>query len=145
MWNTVKLFHSEIERKSECTKRQVGAVIFDIQTPNLASTQQIISWGYNYALLGKKCTDNILSNHRQFSEIFEIHAEIAAINKLVKINNVNIYQNLSILVTCSPCNACMKSLLDLNFKNIYYYDYYEKSKDLLELARKYVNIKQVNR
>lgn len=145
MWHFIKLLHHEIEDKSECSKRKVAAIIFD-NDPNISVTRQYISWGVNKPVLNQICGDSIISDHRKFSDTFEIHAEINAINNALKKNvDLSKYSNLSILVTCSPCNACLKSLIDLGIKNVFYYEEYDKSKELLEYSRKFINIKKVER
>lgn len=115
----------EIASNSHCVQLHVGAV--------LVKNNRIISTGYNGTPRGFKNCDEFFENynaqtdraeHHDFSEKFEIHAEMNAI--LYAAIHGNSIENCDIYVTHHPCNNCLKMLCAAGIKNIYYRYGYDK-------------------
>ena len=102
----------KVKQRSTCKSRQVGCVI--------VKDNQILSTGYNGSIKGhthcnslsckKGCTDTIHA---------EVNAVISAAYRGVSIKESDIY------TTTSPCIDCLKGLLNLDIKNIYYSEKYK--------------------
>lgn len=135
-----------ISTMSHCVSYKVGAI--------LVKDRRIISSGYNGTPAGyincneyfKNYTIEDREKHHEFSEKFEIHAELNAILTAAKngiyINNSDIY------TTLQPCNDCLKMICNSGIKNIYFRKIYDKSilskevKDMLIICK--VNLIQIN-
>jgi deoxycytidylate deaminase len=63
--------------------------------------------------------------HHQFSELYEVHAEQNAIYNLLKTGTHWQAEDLAIVVTHEPCCQCMKALLALGIKEIYFVNKYD--------------------
>jgi dCMP deaminase len=110
----------EISSASNCVSKQVGAVI--------VKNGRILSTGYNGTPAGFiNCDDywkgKYTSQHHQWSQTYEIHAEMNAIiwaaREGIKINGATIY------VTLEPCDQCSKNLIASGIKRIVYENSYE--------------------
>lgn len=125
-----------ISNMSHCVSYKVGAI--------LVKDKRIISSGYNGTPAGYKNCNEIFENyskenrenHHEFSEMFEIHAELNTILTAAKngicINNCDIY------TTLQPCNDCLKMICNSGIKNIYYRIKYDKNvinENILEMLR----------
>lgn len=67
--------------------------------------------------------------HHNFSEKYEIHAEMNAILNLNKTNsNVNL-SDCSIMITTQPCVNCMKLIAASGIKTVYYLEKYDRNND----------------
>jgi len=134
--NILNKLHST-ESHSPCVKRKVGCVIFN--------NDEVLSSSYNHSIIDENSCNNIkIEDHSFFASVFEIHAEISAINELLKRNiDLSKYTNLSILISFSPCNSCLKSIIDVGIKNIYYIDEYSKDSQLFNYVKdvKYKNLR----
>ena len=139
---------------STCVRKQVGAVIFNIETDRL------LAIGYNGTAKGQvHCNElfqapnkvnKLLSNyipytlqgdeqwievskdkwrilHHRFSDMFEIHAEQNAILNLIKTGAVNNVNNLAIITTLEPCWACAKVIVALGIKYVCYLEKYDNA------------------
>jgi len=134
--------------ESNCIKYKVGAVV--------VKDNRIILQGYNGTISGfincsEKFKDlNILDEknkelHREWSNSFEIHAEMNIISYAAK-KGISL-ENTIIYCTHTPCNNCLKHLIQSGVKKIIFkYDYLDNSKlpdrdELLKLikVKKYKN------
>lgn len=141
--NVAKLFASQ----STCVKRQVGSI--------LVKDQRILSTGYNGTPTGFcNCNEifqnkdgqvvqrkNInfsfldrISNHHEFAESFEIHAEQNCLSFAAK-NGIRT-KNCTLYVTTAPCVNCAKIIIACGIKKVVYLDNYknEAGLDLLKIA-----------
>lgn len=121
-----------ISELSHCISHKVGAV--------LVRDNRIISTGYNgtpagyincddYFSLNIKDKNNLTDierkHHHDFSEIFEIHAELNAI--LCAAKNGLSTDGCTLYSTLQPCNNCLKMICNTGIKTIYYNKPYDKS------------------
>lgn len=128
--------------ESNCIKYKVGAVV--------VKDNRIILQGYNGTISGfincsEKFKDlNILDKknrelHREWSNSFEIHAEMNIISYAAK-KGISL-ENTIIYCTHTPCNNCLKHLIQSGVKKIIFkYDYLDNSKlsdrdELLKLIK----------
>jgi len=145
MKNYSSLFMDIAERtaiESNCVKYKVGAVI--------VKDNRIILQGYNGTISGflncsEKFKDLDLSSeenrelHHKWSMAFEVHAEMNVISYAAK-KGISL-ENTTLFCTHSPCNNCLKHLIQSGVTNIIYkYDYVDNSKlrdreELLKLIK----------
>jgi len=145
MKNYSSLFMDIAERtaiESNCVKYKVGAVV--------VKDNRIILQGYNGTISGfLNCSDKFkdldLSNeenrelHHKWSMAFEVHAEMNVISYAAK-KGISL-ENTTLFCTHSPCNNCLKHLIQSGVTNIIYkYDYVDNSKlhdreELLKLIK----------
>lgn len=102
----------ETAAKSPCEKRKVGAVIVD------SKTNKVLATGYNYNYTGYpnetcRCED---TNGVTLPTV--IHAEVSAIENLHKGNGVWNYSDLTMFISHSPCNNCLKSISKAGIEKI---------------------------
>lgn len=132
-----------VAERSTCNRAKIGAVI--------VKDRSIISTGYNGAPAGlPHCTEvgcliytSINPDGEEEQNCFRtIHAEINAIAQAAK-HGVSI-DGADIYITASPCYHCLKVLINVGIKNIYYLKPYkiEKIKELVEQSK--VNLIQIN-
>lgn len=125
-----------VAERSTCNRAKIGAVI--------VKDKCIVSTGYNGAPAGlPHCTEVgcliYVSKNPDGEEeqncFRTIHAEINAIAQAAK-HGVSI-ENADIYITASPCYHCLKVLINVGIKNIYYLKPYkiEKIQELLDLAK----------
>lgn len=129
----------ELSHLSHCVSHKVGCI--------LVKDGRIISTGYNGTPAGFINCDDVNSFlnvnnagdrdlHHQFSEMFEIHAEINAILCAAK-NGISI--NGSILYTSlHPCYNCLKMICNSGIKTVIYrykYDKFETSNEIKEMLK----------
>jgi len=145
MKNYSSLFMDIAERtaiESNCVKYKVGAII--------VKNNRIILQGYNGTISGflncsEKFKDLDLSSeenrelHHKWSMAFEVHAEMNVISYAAK-KGISL-ENTTLFCTHSPCNNCLKYLIQSGVTNIIYkYDYVDNSKlhdreELLKLIK----------
>jgi dCMP deaminase len=124
-----------VSERSTCNRAQVGAII--------VKKQSIISTGYNGAPSGlPHCNEagclihtSKNPNGEEEQNCFRaIHAEMNAISLAAK-NGVCI-EGSDIYITFSPCYHCLKILINVGIKNIYYEKPYkiETIQEMLSLA-----------
>ena len=108
-----------ISRRATCTRGHIGAVI--------VKDHSILSTGYNGAPAGlPHCNDSICRIYRtthpdgtvEENCVNTIHAEINAIAQAAK-HGVAI-RDSDIYITASPCIHCLKVLINVGIKTIYY-------------------------
>ena len=122
-------YAEDIAKKSHCVSHKVGAVI--------VKNGSIVSVGINGTPAGFTNCDEVFKEefdrktHHEFSEKFEIHAEMNAILNAAK-NGVSV-KDAEIYLTLHPCNNCLKMLCNAGIKAIYYkneYDLFDADPDL---------------
>lgn len=124
-----------LSKKSHCVSKQVGAV--------LVKDGRIISMGYNGSHSGNvNCNqvfekDNFdLEEHHNWSRIYEVHAEMNCLSFAAK-NGIDT-NNCSLFVTLSPCQDCLKTLIQAGIKRIVYLVQYHRNlipQDLLSYLK----------
>ena len=124
-----------ISRRATCTRGHIGAVI--------VRDHSILSTGYNGAPSGlPHCNDSNCRIYRSIHPdgtveencVNAIHAEINAIAQAAK-HGVSI-KDSDIYITASPCIHCLKVLINVGIKTIYYLKPYkiEHIDELLRLS-----------
>ena len=122
-----------ISRRATCTRGHIGAVI--VRDHNILST------GYNGAPSGlPHCNDTNCRIYRSTHPdgtveencVNTIHAEINAIAQAAK-HGVSI-KDADIYITASPCIHCLKVLINVGIRTIYYEKPY-KIENISELLR----------
>lgn len=106
-----------VKTRATCPRRQVGAVI--------VRDRRILATGYNGAPMGlPHCPAN--GEHNEWPDgcmraghcIRSLHAEQ---NALLQAANVGIpCKGASMYVTCQPCNACAKMLINAGIESVIY-------------------------
>lgn len=126
----------EMSRFSHCVSHKVAAVV--------VKDNRILSTGINGTPAGFDNCDEIFEagnfdreKHHQFSENYEIHAEINAIlfaaKNDISIDGAVLYTNLH------PCNHCLKAICNSGIKKIYYrreYDKFTEDEFMADMLRK---------
>jgi dCMP deaminase len=110
----------EIAELSKCVSHNVGCVV--------AKENRVVSTGYNGTPANYYNCNEVFSKqfdreqHRQFSNKFEIHAEMNAILFAAR-NGISV-DNSSVYCTHTPCEVCLKNLIQCNISRIIYkYEY----------------------
>jgi len=121
-----------LSKQSHCVSKQVGAV--------LVSDGRIISMGYNGSHPGNiNCNDNFNSDnfnfdeHHKWSVIYEVHAEMNCLSFAAK-NGIRV-NGCDLYVTLSPCQDCLKNLIQAGIKRIFYLVQYHRNAIPIELQK----------
>lgn len=131
-------------KESNCVKLQVGAVA--------VKDNRIVSQGYNGTVSGfLNCSEkfgkidfSLKENkdlHHNWSSSFEVHAEMNVISFAAK-NGISL-ENSTIYCTHSPCNNCLKHLIQTGVKKVIFkHDYIDNTNiaDRKELM-KFIEVK----
>jgi dCMP deaminase len=127
----------EISHMSHCISHKVGCI--------LVKNGRIISTGYNGTPEGCDNCDNVNYNltdlsipsqreqHHDFSEKYEIHAELNAILCAAK-NGISIKDSI-LYCTLQPCYNCLKAICNSGIKTIIYRYKYDKFNMTPELQK----------
>ncbi len=98
---------------SDCVMRHVGAT--------LVRDKEILSTGNNRSLIHGRCCDlfsrHDKENHKIWSSIHEVHAEIDCINNCAK-SGIST-DNTEMVITYSPCTACAQAIITAGIKKVY--------------------------
>jgi dCMP deaminase len=132
-----------VAERSTCSRAKIGAVI--------VKEKNILATGYNGAPAGLPhcledgCLVYVSKNPDGEEEencFRTIHAEINAIAQAAK-HGVSI-AGADIYITASPCYHCLKVLINVGIKNIYYFKPYKlhNIQEIIDLAK--VNLIQIN-
>lgn len=117
---------STISKMSKCVSYQVGAVI--------VKDGRIISTGYNGTPAGyMNCCERFphynptidRDEHRQFSDKFELHAELNAI--LYAARHGASIEGATLYCTVEPCINCAKNMTQSGIKEIYFSRVYDRN------------------
>ena len=120
-------------QESNCVKYQVGAV--------LVKDNRIILQGYNGTISKfTNCCDKFHNfnpnseknreEHSIWSNAFEVHAEMNIITHAAK-KGISL-ENGTMYCTHTPCNNCLKHLVQAGIKEIYYLNDYIDNSNLQE-------------
>lgn len=107
-----------VSQRSTCPRASVGAVLVDAETNHIAAT------GFNGGLPKTRhcyqsgCLIEIKNGREHCRRT--IHAELNAVLQLERN-----YKRLSLYVTHKPCADCVKALLTVGVREIYYIEDYE--------------------
>ena len=134
-------------KRSTCVRKQVGAVIFDLDSDRL------LAIGYNgtasglvhcnelfYTDLTPKCsllnylkaTDtknnihHMFNIHHRFSELYEVHAEQNALLNMIHTGTKKV-SNMGIMCTLEPCINCAKLIVGAGIKHVWYIEKYDRA------------------
>jgi dCMP deaminase len=102
-----------VSKRSSCDRLHVGCV--------LVKENRIISTGYNGHVKNTKHTSVVIDNSEQMTIHAETNAILDAASRGVSVKNCDVY------VTHFPCLNCMKSLLSIEVKNVYYINDYKNN------------------
>lgn len=121
----------EIASLSNCVSYQVGAVI--------TRDGRILSTGYNGTPKGYKNCKQVFPNyirefhredHHEFSNMFEIHAEMNAILFAAR-RGIDI-KGSTLYCTCEPCVQCAKNIIQSGITKVIYASMYDKNEVIRE-------------
>lgn len=128
-------------KRSTCIRKQVGAVIFDIDSDRL------LAIGYNGTVSGlihcnelfntdltPKCSllnylkaaDTKNNMHHMFSEQYEVHAEQNALLNMIRTGTKKT-DNMGIICTLEPCLNCAKLIIGAGIKHVWYIEKYDRA------------------
>lgn len=128
-------------KRSTCVRKQVGAVIFDIDSDRL------LAIGYNGTVSGlvhcnelfstdltPKCSllnylkaaDTKNNIHHMFSEQYEVHAEQNALLNMIHTGTKKA-NNMGIVCTLEPCLNCAKLIIGAGIKHVWYMEKYDRA------------------
>lgn len=109
---------------SKCVSKKVGCVI--------VKDRRMICAGYNGTPSGHVNCNHVFDpdnfnriKHHDFSERFEIHAEMNAINFAAK-EGISV-KGTTLYTTLQPCTQCVKNLIQTGIKKIVFSDVYDLS------------------
>lgn len=131
-WRTKKAFINtarSLKVLSKCTRLKVCCLI--------VKNNRIISTGVNGTPKGfKNCsevfsptqrlTKGYYSLHHQFSEDYEVHAEMNAVLELGKNMSIDSYENFELFCSTCPCPGCAKMIAQAGIKKVYYAEAYDR-------------------
>lgn len=128
-------------KRSTCVRKQVGAVIFDLDSDRL------LAIGYNGTVSGlvhcnelfnvdltPKCSllnylkaaDTKNNIHHMFSEQYEVHAEQNALLNMIHTGTKKA-SNMGIMCTLEPCLNCAKLIIGTGIKHVWYMEKYDRA------------------
>lgn len=128
-------------KRSTCIRKQVGAVIFDLDSDRL------LAIGYNGTVSGlvhcnelfntdltPKCSllnylkaaDTKNNIHHMFSEQYEVHAEQNALLNMIHTGTKKA-SNMGIMCTLEPCLNCAKLIIGAGIKHVWYMEKYDRA------------------
>lgn len=128
-------------KRSTCIRKQVGAVIFDLDSDRL------LAIGYNGTVSGlahcnelfstdltPKCSllnylkaaDTKNNIHHMFSEQYEVHAEQNALLNMIHTGTKKT-SNMGIMCTLEPCLNCAKLIVGAGIKHVWYMEKYDRA------------------
>lgn len=128
-------------KRSTCVRKQVGAVIFDIDSDRL------LAIGYNGTVSGSvhcnelfstdltpkcsllnylKAADTKNNIHHMFSEQYEVHAEQNALLNMIHTGTKKA-NNMGIICTLEPCLNCAKLIIGAGIKHVWYIEKYDRA------------------
>ena len=128
-------------KRSTCIRKQVGAVIFDLDSDRL------LAIGYNGTVSGlvhcnelfnkdltPKCSllsylkaaDTKNNLHHMFSEQYEVHAEQNALLNMIHTGTKKA-SNMGIMCTLEPCLNCAKLIVGAGIKHVWYMEKYDRA------------------
>ncbi len=118
-----------LKQLSKCTRLKVCCVI--------EKDGRIVSTGLNGTPSGfKNCCDvftpeerlkpDYLKKHHEFSEAYEVHAEMNAVLELGKNSSMDSYKDLNLYCSTCPCPGCAKMIAQAGIKAVFYSEEYDR-------------------
>jgi dCMP deaminase len=134
-WRIKKAFidtTQSLKTMSHCTRLKVCCLI--------VKNNRIISTGVNGTPKGFKNCDEVFSpterltkgyyeRHHQFSEAYEVHAEMNAVLELGRNTSIDNYENLELYCSTCPCAGCAKMIAQSGIKKVFYAETYDRMPD----------------
>lgn len=118
-----------LKQLSKCTRLKVCCVI--------EKDGRIISTGLNGTPAGFKNCSEVFSpierlkkdystKHHEFSEAYEVHAEMNAVLELGKNSSIDSYKDLTLYCSTCPCPGCAKMIAQAGIKYVFYHNEYDR-------------------
>lgn len=115
---------------SKCTRLKVCCII--------TKNGRIVSTGLNGTPKGfPNCSQmftvrdclapDYQARHHNFSEAYEVHAEMNAVLELGKNSSIGSYENLTLYCSTCPCPNCAKMIAQAGIKNVVYAEAYDRN------------------
>ena len=134
-WRVKKAFidtTQSLKAMSHCTRLKVCCLI--------VKNNRIISTGVNGTPKGFKNCDEVFTvkdrltkdystRHHQFSEAYEVHAEMNAVLELGRNTSIDSYENLELYCSTCPCPGCAKMIAQSGIKKVFYAEAYDRMPD----------------
>lgn len=125
-----------LEKRSTCRRLNVAAIII--------KDGRIISTGWNGSMPGQKqCNEEFsladskkpefINIHREYSILYEGHAEMSAISTAAK-NGISTDDTV-MFCSYSPCNMCAKAIIVAGIKELYYLNDYDRETFTVDFLR----------
>lgn len=111
-----------VSKRSSCSRLNVGCV--------LVKDNRILSTGYNGHIPGFPHESIVVDNSEQLTIHAELNAILDAASRGVSVKNCDAY------ITHFPCLNCLKSLLTIGCKNVFYLSDYKNNELCLKLLEK---------
>jgi dCMP deaminase len=110
-----------LSEQGTCSRRKVGAIFVNVRKHIVASGYNGTAFGLTHCI-DKSCAGASSPSGSGLAECDAIHAEQ---NALMQCSDIQ--QIYSAYLTCSPCQHCLKMLLNTSCRNIYFVDDYADS------------------
>ena len=118
-----------LKQLSKCTRLKVCCVI--------EKNGRIVSTGLNGTPSGYKNCNEVFSpmdrlkkdyskKHHEFSEAYEVHAEMNAVLELGKNSSMDSYDDLTLYCSTCPCPGCAKMIAQAGIKFVFYHNEYDR-------------------
>lgn len=118
-----------LKQLSKCTRLKVCCVI--------EKNGRIVSTGLNGTPSGfKNCNEvftpmerlkkDYSTRHHEFSEAYEVHAEMNAVLELGKNSSMDNYDDLTLYCSTCPCPGCAKMIAQAGIKYVFYHNEYNR-------------------
>lgn len=118
-----------LKNLSKCTRLKVCCVI--------EKDGRIVSTGLNGTPKGfQNCNERFTlkdrlaydysAKHHEFSEAYEVHAEMNAVLELGKNSSMDSYKDLTIYCSTCPCPGCAKMIAQAGIKTVFYHEEYDR-------------------
>lgn len=118
-----------LKQLSKCTRLKVCCVI--------EKNGRIVSTGLNGTPSGfKNCNEvftpmdrikkDYSTRHHEFSEAYEVHAEMNAVLELGKNSSMDNYDDLTLYCSTCPCPGCAKMIAQAGIKYVFYHNEYDR-------------------
>lgn len=123
---------NSLKSLSKCTRLKVCCVI--------TKNGRIISTGLNGTPKGfpncnqkfsvkDRLAPEYSAKHHEFSEAYEVHAEMNAVLELGKNSLMDSYENLTLYCSTCPCPNCAKMIAQAGIKTVVYAEAYDRLPD----------------
>ena len=118
-----------LKQLSKCARLKVCCVI--------EKNGRIVSTGLNGTPSGFKNCNEVFTpmerfkkdysiRHHEFSEAYEVHAEMNAVLELGKNSSMDNYDDLTLYCSTCPCPGCAKMIAQAGIKYVFYHNEYDR-------------------